>query len=361
MRAFVTFCAIVATTGSSVCGAAVATITCEQVEAIAKPAAQVGNLDRLAVGTIDPAGRSVYGFGQHPPDGRTLFEIGSISKTFTATLLADMIVRGEVTLDTPIADLLPADLKMPSKDGVAITLKHLTTHRSGLPRLPPDFDPADAANPYADYTTEKLYASLALTELSRHPGEAYEYSNFGVGLLGHALARKASMDYEQLLIARICKPLGMNDTKITLTDDDRTRLAPARALGGVPVANWDLGSVAGAGGIRSDVNDMLQYVAANLGLIDTPVNAAIQMTHERLAEVDAKTDIGMGWHIGKRTGARNHGGQTAGYHSFVAFVPEKKIGVVVMSNTSGLMVDTIGTQLLCTMLGEKVEPIQPNR
>jgi len=319
----------------------------------------VGYLDRLAIGTIDAAGRAVYGYGQHPPDGRTLFEIGSATKTFTATLLADMVQRRRVTLDTPVTDLLPANVHAPTMDGVAITLRHLTTHRSGLPRLPPDFDPADVTNPYADYTVEKLYASLAATKLQRRPGESYEYSNFGVGLLGTALAHRASMNYEQLLIARICKPLGMNDTKITLSDEDRARLAPARDLFGVPMDNWDLAAVAGAGGIRSDVNDMLQFVAANLGLVDSPLRDALQMTHARLADVDERNHIGMGWHIGKRTGARWHNGQTAGYHSFIAFVPEKNVGVVVLSNTSGAMVDTTGTQLLLTMLGEHVEPIQP--
>jgi CubicO group peptidase (beta-lactamase class C family) len=164
------------------------------------------------------------------------------------------------------------------------------------------------------------------------------------------------MDYEQLLIARICKPLGMNDTKITLSDDDRARLAPPRDLAGVPMGNWDLAAVAGAGGVRSDADDMLKYLAANLDLLDTPLSDALRMTHQRLAGVDASTDVAMGWHIGKRTGARWHSGQTAGYHSFVAFVPEKKVGVVVLSNTSGGMVDTIGTQILCTMLGERVEP-----
>jgi CubicO group peptidase (beta-lactamase class C family) len=341
--------------------AAATTISREQVDAIAQPAAQIAHLDRLAIGTIDAARRAAYGYGEHPPDGRTLFEIGSITKTFTATLLADMVVRGDVTLEMPVAELLPASVPVPSKGDIPIRLRHLATHTSGLPRMPANFEPADWANPYADYSVQQLYECLATTELSRRPGQIYEYSNLGAGLLGHALSRKAGMDYEQLLITRICKPLGMRDTKITLSDDDRARLAPAQALGGVPQANWDFGALAGAGAILSDVDDMLQYLAANLGLVDSPLRAAMQMTHEKRAEVDEKNDIGLGWHIGKRTSARWHSGQTAGYHSFVAFVPEKKAGVVVLCNTSGGMVDTIGTQLLLTMLGEQVEPIQPIR
>ena len=356
MRAFVTFSTILIACVPATAG----TITREQVDAIARPAARVANLDRLAIGVIDASGRATYGCGEHPPDGRTLFEIGSVSKTFTATLLADMIQRGEITLDAPIADLLPVNVWVPSKDDAAVRLRHLTTHTSGLPRMPTNFDPADWANPYADYSADRLYDCLAHTKLFHRPGESYEYSNLGAGLLGHLLARKAGMDYEQLLISRICKPLGMSDTKITLSDEEHARLAPGRDLGGVPQPNWDFGVLAGAGAIRSDVDDMLRYVAANLGLVDSPLRPAMEMTHARLADVDAKNDIGMGWHIGKRTSARWHSGQTAGYHSFVAFIPEKKVGVVVLSNTSGAMVDTIGTQLLLTMLGEHVEPIQPN-
>jgi len=352
--------AIVLLLGSTVCAAAT-TITREQVDAIVKPAAEVASLDRLAVGTIDVAGRGVYGYGKTPPDGRTLFEIGSVTKTFTATLLADMIVRGDVMLDTPVTQLLPADVHFPSKDDAVITLRHLITHRSGLPRLPENMDPADVTNPYADYTVAKLYEHLAAAELHRRPWEMYEYSNLGVGLLGQVLAHKASMSYEQLLITRIFKPLAMNDTKITLTDDERARLAPGKDFGGVPMPNWDFDALAGAGAIKSNVDDLLKYVAANLGLVDSPLRAALQMTHERLADVDEHNDIAMGWHIGKRTAARWHSGQTAGYHSFVAFVPEKKVGVVVLCNTGGGMVDTIGTQLLCAMLGETVEPIKPNR
>jgi CubicO group peptidase (beta-lactamase class C family) len=355
MRTF----AIVLMMCSSVCTAAgPATITREQVDAIVKPAAEVANLDQVAIGTIDAAGRASYGYGKTPPDGRTLYEIGSVTKTFTATLLADMIVRGDVTLDTPVADLLPKTVHVPASGDIVITLRHLTTHRSGLPRLPDNFAPADAGNPYADYTADKLYEYLAAAELHRRPGEMYGYSNLGVGLLGHALAHKASMSYEQLLLTRICKPLGMNDTKLALGDDDRARLAPGRDFAGVEMPNWDFDALAGAGAIRSDVDDLLKYVAANLGLIESPLRAALQMTHQRLADVDERNDIAMGWHIGKRTGARWHAGQTGGYHSFVAFVPEKKVGVVVLCNTGGGMVDTIGTQLLLTMLGEHVEPIQ---
>ena len=335
-----------------------ATITREQVDAIVRTAAEVANLDSVAVGTIDATGRAVYSYGKTPPDGRTLFEIGSATKTFTATLLADMVQRGEVTLDTPVTELLPAGVRVPSA-GV-VTLRHLASHTSGLPRLPDNLDLANTINPYADYTAEMLYEGLSADARRREPGKMYEYSNLGAGLLAHALARKAGKSYEQLVIERICKPLGMRDTKMTLDAAERARLAQGHDFAGFEMPPWDFDALAGAGAIRSTADDMLTFVAANLDLVDSPLRDAMRMTHERQAAADARTDVGLGWHIGTRTGARWHNGQTGGYHSFVGFVPDKKVGVVVLGNNGGGMIDTIGTQLLCTMLGEQVDPIQPN-
>ena len=345
---------------SCAAAAAAPAITREQVDAIVKPAVEVAYLDRVAVGTIDATGRAVYGYGKSPPDGRTIFEIGSVTKTFTATLLAEMVMRGEVTLDTPVADLLPKDVRIPS-DGM-VTLRHLATHTSGLPRLPENLDLTNTLNPYADYTAEMLYKGLTDDARRHKPGQEYGYSNLGAGLLGHALARKAGMSYEQLVIERICKPLGMRDTKTTLGAADRARLAQGHDFAGVELPPWDFDALAGAGAIRSTTDDMLTFVAANLGLVESPklLRDALRLAHERQANVDERTDIALGWHIGKRTGARWHNGQTGGYHSFVAFVPAKQVGVVVLCNTGGGMVDTIGTQLLRAMLGETVQAIQPN-
>lgn len=342
----------------SVAASAIA-ITKEQVDAIVKPAAEVARLDRVAVGVIDANGRAVYGYGKNSTDGKTVFEIGSISKVFTASLLAEMVQRGEVKLNQPVRELLPAGVKVPAKDGMEITLVHLSDQTSGLPRLPTDLDPADITNPYVDYTPAKLYESLALIKLTRKPGEAFDYSNLGVGLLGHALSLKGERSFEALLIERICKPLGMNDTTVTLRNDQRARLAKGHDAVGFELPNWDFDALASAGGIRSTADDMLIFLAANLQMIDAPVAKALAMTHARRAATDEDGDIGMNWFIGTRTGARWHDGMTGGYASFAAFVPDKKVGVVVLCNTAGGMVDTIGRQLIQAMLGEEVEPIQP--
>jgi CubicO group peptidase (beta-lactamase class C family) len=155
----------------------------------------------VVVGLLDEHGSRVVAFGSAGSgsdvrlDGDTLFEIGSATKTFTATILQIMIERGEVKLDDPAQKYLPAKVKLPSRNGKQITLLHLATQASGLPRLPSNLTPKDLTNPYADYTIEQLYDFLSAYSLERDPGEKYEYSNLGMGLLGHILARKSGVDY----------------------------------------------------------------------------------------------------------------------------------------------------------------------
>lgn len=230
--------------------------TRDDIDRIIRPLADDGWLRGVAVATITASGTNVYGYGRmsdenpNPPNGDTVFEIGSVSKTFTGLLLAQMIEAKEVTLDDPVEKYLPADVHMKQRSA-AITLRHLTTHRSGLPRMPSNFAPEDKDNPYADYTPQQMYAFFHGSKPPHAPGEVYEYSNLGVGLLAHALSRRAGVSYEQLLSQRVTKPLGMSDTCITLNDGQRKRLAPPHDPEGRPSHNWDFADVvAGAGGIR---------------------------------------------------------------------------------------------------------------
>jgi CubicO group peptidase (beta-lactamase class C family) len=296
----------------------------------------------IVVGTIDVNGRNVIAYGKiaknrdQIPDANTVFEIGSITKVFTSLLLADMVERGEVQLDTPVADLLPKTVKVPSRNGRQITLLDLSMQSSGLPRLPTNLRPANFANPYADYTPARLYEFLSSYTLPRDPGEKYEYSNLGAGLLGHALALKAGMSYEELVRTRILEPLRMHDTSITLSDDQKKRLAPGYDASLSPAANWDFDALAGCGALRSTANDMLTFLAANLELTDTPLKAAIrQMRSIRKPTGTPDLDIAMAWHILTKFGGEVvwHNGGTYGYRSFIGFDPAAKKGVVVLCNT----------------------------
>jgi len=308
----------------------------------------------IVAATIDAGGRAIVSRGQiakgHPgaPDGGTIFEIGSVTKVFTSLLLADMVERGEVKLDTPVGDLLPKTVRIPSRGGLQITLLDLSMQSSGLPRLPGNLRPADFMNPYADYTADKLYAFLSGFTLPRDPGEKYEYSNLGAGLLGHALALKAGMSYEQLVRRRILEPLGMTSTFIVLTADDKKRLAPGYNAMLNPVKNWDFDALAGCGAIRSTANDLLRFLAAGMELTATPLQAAMRrMRSVRKPTGVPNLDIAMAWHIATNFGHDVvwHNGGTGGYHSFIGFDPAAKKGVVILSNST-YSIDDIGMHAL---------------
>lgn len=310
----------------------------------------------IVIGVIGPEGRRVIAYGSlakgdaRPLNGDTVFEIGSATKVFTSLLLSDMVQRKQVALDDPVAKYLPATVKMPERNGRSITLVDLSTHTSGLPRLPGNMNPKDLDNPYADYSVEQLYQFLSGYQLTRDIGSAYEYSNLGGGLLGHVLARRATMDYEALVESRICVPLGMKSTVITLTPEMKARLAVGHNAALEPVKNWDMPSLAGAGALRSTANDLLSFLAANLGYSKSPLEPAMAaMLKPRRPTGQQGLEIALGWHIFTINGKEIvwHNGGTGGYRSFIGFDPRTRIGVVALSNTStNVGVDDIGRHLL---------------
>jgi D-alanyl-D-alanine-carboxypeptidase/D-alanyl-D-alanine-endopeptidase len=307
----------------------------------------------IIVGVLDSQGTRYYSYGETSfgngvlPDENSVFEIGSITKVFTTTLLADMARRGEVRLDDPIELYLPDGVTAPTRNDVSITLFDLATHTSGLPRMPSNFQPADPNNPYADYTAQEMYEFLSDYRLARDIGVRYEYSNYGVGLLGNLLASAAGTTYADLIERRITNVLGMDDTAIELTADMQARLARGHR-GTTPVANWDIPTLAGAGALRSTAADMLTFVAANLGLATTPLEPALRDTHAARKPTNTPDmQVGLGWHIRNGEGAATvwHNGGTGGYRSFVGFVQGDNAGAVVLTNSSR-SVDDIGFHLL---------------
>jgi D-alanyl-D-alanine-carboxypeptidase/D-alanyl-D-alanine-endopeptidase len=295
----------------------------------------------LVVAVVEPEGTRVVSYGTlslddpTPVDGDTLFEIGSVTKVFTTLLLADAVVRGEVSLDQPVVELLPEGVTVPERDGIEITLRHLATQHSGLPRLPDNFDPADPADPYADYTEEDLYAFLADYALPREIDADYEYSNLGMGLLGHALALRAGTDYRTLLRERILDPLGMDDTELFAADPEQAdRSAVGHDASLDPVSDWNWDVLAGAGVMRSTGNDMAKFVAALVGQTETELDEAIALATEQHAGVDDGTGIALGWYISP-TGDDAmiwHNGATFGSSAMVAFLRDSGVGVAALSN-----------------------------
>jgi D-alanyl-D-alanine-carboxypeptidase/D-alanyl-D-alanine-endopeptidase len=339
-----------------------------KIDALAQPLVDSETVVGLAVGIVDAGKTAVFGYGRasrsadKPPDGQTLFEIGSITKVFTGLALADMAREKLVSLDDPVGKLLPDTVKVPQRDNRTITLLDLATHTSGLPRLPQNLLPLVAKhpeNPYAQYTVEQMYEAISSGSLATTPGEKFAYSNYGMGLLGHALARRAGMSYEELIRQRICAPLGMKETQIRLSDPQKLRFAEAHDADGTRIQAWDIPTLAGCGALRSTVNDLVLFVSANLGLRPSRLSAAIEASHQPRREIAKGTEsIALGWHLRTKEGVCWHNGQTGGYHSFVGFQKQRKIGVVVLGNTAGGTVDQLGFRLLKLLAGEPVEPIK---
>lgn len=305
----------------------------------------------VVIGVVDGDRSAVYAYGKldggRAPDGDTVFEIGSITKTFTATLLAQQVVAGKLQLDQPVATLLPG-FTIPSRDGKKVTLGNLATQNSGLPRLPTNFAPANPNDPYADYDAAKLKTFLASYTLPRDPGATFEYSNLGVGLLGYALAVHAGTSYGQLLQQQIFQPLGMQHSSSVQSPALTVRLVPGHGSTGEHVANWHFDALAGAGAIVSTADDMLRYLKANMGRQPSPLYPAMQLAQTPRAEGPRPSDrLGLVWMVHHDAGGDliEHNGMTAGYASYIGFTADRQHGVVVLTNTN-VAVDDLGQATL---------------
>lgn len=308
----------------------------------------------LLVGIIDGERRQIISLGQaakpngHAIDPNSIFEIGSISKTFTGLLLADMVQSGVVKLDDAVVKYLPKGVKMPMRNGQQITLLDLATHRSGLPRLPDNILPKDMNNPYEDYTVRDMYNFLSRYKLPRDIGVEAEYSNLGMGLLGHVLALKAGMTYEELVKQIVLLPLGMNDSGIGLNKQQLTRFTTGHGAAGDAVAHWDLPTLAGAGALRSTGNDMMKYLVVNMGGSALVLADVIKLSHEIKREFGSpQMQIGLAWitKINAEQKITWHNGGTGGYRSFIGFDKKAGRGVFVLSNSQD-DVDAIGWAIL---------------
>lgn len=301
----------------------------------------------VAVGVYARGGRRVLTYGVAKPE--SLFEIGSITKTFTGLILSEMVEAGTVTLETPVRELLPAGT-VAKPDGGEITLLSLATHHSGLARMPDNFHPADPANPYADYTEKNLYEYIAKTGVARKADAPFEYSNVGMGLLGEALAKKAGKPYAELLKQDALEPLGMKHTYIALAADEEKNFVAGHDGHDAPVHAWDLDAMAPAGGIRSDARDMLRYVEAQLHPPSGALGKAIEFEHEVRADVGGGK-IAINWFFQADTGNYWHDGGTGGFASYAFFDPKLDVGGVVLVNRASGLADSLGMRIAAWMEG----------
>ncbi len=331
----------------------------------------------LVVGITWPAGHHVLGYGEvtlegkkQAPDAATIFEIGSITKIFTGTLLADQVLGGVVRLDDPVQKYLPGDLVVPRRDDRDITLLHLATHTSSLPVQPPYLGlqallSKDPANPYAHYDQSRLRKTLEDLKLTRPLGSKFDYSNLGVGLLGHALAHAAkAKSYEDLLVQRLAKPLALEDTRLRLSDEQNKRLAPGHNKEGKPTSPWTFACLEACGGLRSTAHDLLLFVDAAMGRRKTPLAEAFRMAQQPWRETFRgplrDQSVGFCWFRETFPWKKGgllwfwHNGGTGGYRSFLGFVPDKEIGVVLLSNSPHSL-DSLGVAILKKIMGNENE------
>ena len=295
-----------------------------------------------------------------PAGAESVFEIGSVTKTFTALLLADLVGEGMVALDDPVASHLPV---APPVVGRPITLEDLATHHSGLPRLPAGTalrgTTVERHDPYARFDEAELVRAIARTTPKRPPGEKFGYSNLGAGLLGWALARRAGTTYAELVAGRITRPLGLGDTGVEVPGTERHRVAPGHGWWGRDAGPWDLALLAGAGGLRSTASDLLDNLAVFAEAATGPLVRAAALTRVPRHDV-GPMKVGLGWVVlpggsGPRTlgmphDLLTHDGGTGGYRSFVAVVPASGAAVVVLTNQAR-GVTGLGLQLVRAAAG----------
>ncbi|HWY75076.1 MAG TPA: serine hydrolase [Verrucomicrobiae bacterium] len=320
----------------------------------------------IVIGLADGNGNSTFSAGTMDNgttgevNGDTVFFIGSVSKTFTALLLQDMVERGEVKLDDPVRMYLPKSVRMPTHGGKEITLLDLATHAAGFPMNPGNMTGPNAKAQYENYTVEKMYAYLSGYTLSRDPGTEFEYSNVGMALLGHALARKAGTNFESLVVNRICRPLQMDNTCVTLTPELKTRLAMGHDVFGQREPPWKFQAYSPAGDIHSTANDLLKYTATEAGITQSSLSSATAKTHG-IRYQDSRGMPGTPTSFFGRTAMdwadRNafqpagmellaHAGGAGSFHAFVGFDEKQRRGVVVLSTANDLSVEAIGWTVL---------------
>jgi serine-type D-Ala-D-Ala carboxypeptidase/endopeptidase len=313
----------------------------------------------IVIGIIDANGRQIFSAGKlsdkdpRKPDGNTVFEIASVTKVFTTLLLAQSSLKNQVNLNDPISKFLPKDVKTPTRNGKEISLLNLSTHTSGFPRFPYNYDQRTSNNPY---TIKQMYEYISNFKSEVDFGAEFKYSNTGMALLGNISSIIARKDYEKLVNEEICKPLKMKRTDFLITSELKKNMAVGHSPYGKMVRFFNEGAAFNpTGGLRSSVNDLLNFAEANLGLTKTNLTPAIELTHvtrgsigtELGYDADIKYDFSMGWNIWTKRDKTIYwkDGTSFGFRSFVAFDKASKKAVVILSNSFNPIND-IGLHLL---------------
>lgn len=281
---------------------------------------------------------------QYINNQKSVFEIGSLSKVFTSTLLADFVIENRLSLDDSINNYLPYNLH----DSMQITFIELANHTSGLQRLPGNLNlyTVDQSNPYKEYDEEKL--KVYLTKYMSLSKKQYAYSNLGAGLLGYVLSVVADSTYEQLLQSHVFEKFNMPGST-TNRDLVKDNLIYGLDANGNKTSNWDLAVLAGAGGILSNTEDLSKFAMAQFN----PDNKALSLSRAKTVSVSKTMDVALGWHIIHTQNGHNwfwHNGGTGGYTTSMTVDTQHHKSVIILSNISSFHPNHANIDQLCWAL-----------
>ena len=312
----------------------------------------------MVIGLLDEHGAKIFQAGRldngtdQEVNAETLFEIGSITKTFTSLLALDMARRGELNLDAPVAKFLPSSIKLPSQEGKQITLFNLAVQDSGLPFNATNFTGKNDEEQYDSYTTDKMYAFLSGYALKDPPGTKFQYSNLGMSLLGNAMEHISKTNFESLVLARICRPLHMDSTYVKPPAAFKSRMAVGHDENGKIAHDFALQVMVPAGALHSTVNDLLKYLAAEIGLTNSPLSDLMQQSqiirHTNSPEFGKTAMPWMDQNAFNPPGTEllGHGGGTLGSATYIGFDKKQRRGVVILSNQKYCHSSTVGWTIL---------------
>lgn len=334
----------------------------EYIDSIAKTYLEQKNAQALAIGIIHRGKINTFYYGETSkgdslsmPTENTLFELGSITKVFTASLLANLVENKIISLDDSITKFLPDSLAQ-NNSLQKITFKDLANHTSGLPRLASNLDKTpkfNALDPYAQYGRKELFAYLKDIKLEDAPGEKFEYSNTGFALLGELISIITKKTYSQYLSETITSPLGMSNT-VEKVDPRTQKIAKVYDSKGQEVPVWQWQAYTGAGSLKSTIADMLKFAQTQFKMPESMLEQALALTRQFTYYLPPTTDIGLAWHMNMTNDVVQywHNGGTGGSSSFLALVPDNKSAIIILSN-SELSVDQIGAQIISKVIDTK--------
>ncbi|MFH1118323.1 MAG: serine hydrolase domain-containing protein [Bacteroidota bacterium] len=313
-----------------------------QSDAVYKYMQHFPNRSEIAIGLIKGKSEQFFGIRRqndslvYVENRKMAFEIGSITKTFTATMLAKLVYEGLIDLNEPVSNILPCKLKQDEVNGQRVTILQLANHTSGFPKEPDiNLNMHIPASPYKNYDKSKLYDFLSNRLILQHiPGEKREYSNLGGGLLGHLIELITGKSYELYLQESICEPLKMNRTFVTIDSQRKEYIVPGRSPYGKIVPNWELGILVGGGGIKSTAEDMVKYLHAQM--TDTTFFLLTQMPTMQYSEHNT-AGLGWAWYNHEKYKFVDATGGTGGYSCIVIFERSTQTAIVLLTNVSAFL------------------------